>query len=498
MHQRIEGWIRLLGRVTFLALASAGPIRSQATMHELGGFGGDGYAHAISSDGLVVVGRSHNGSRWRAFRWTEVTGTQDLGTLGGGGAEAFGVNVDGTIIVGISDALVGAGGLARAFRWDLGQGMLDLGLLPGGAFSRAHAVSDDGNTVVGYGTALLQGQGTGTRAFRWTPTSGMVDIGTLGGRDAIATGVSADGTWIVGGADATNGGLSRRAFRWSSGAGMQDLGTFGGPTSGAHAVSADGAVVVGAAQTPTDTRAFRWTASNGLVDLGAPAATYSEARAVSRDGAVVVGAYRFNNNLQWRAFRWTAATGFADLGTLGGPEAEALGADGTGARVAGQANDALGRPRPFLWEAQPTVAFGIGERYCTAAVANSTGWGATLTVLGSPVAATNDLRLVAQSVPTHAFGAFLVSRALGVTYPLPGSEGRLCLGGFVSRLPGQVVGSGASGVLTRVVDVTALPGPFGGSVIALPGQRWSFQAWFRDANPAPTSNFSDAVTVEFQ
>ena len=32
----------------------------------------------------------------------------------------------------------------------------------------------------------------------------------------------------------------------------------------------------------------------------------------------------------------------------------------------------------------------------------------------------------------------------------------------------------------------------------LPGDTWNFQAWFRDMNPGPTSNFTDGVAVTFR
>ena len=34
--------------------------------------------------------------------------------------------------------------------------------------------------------------------------------------------------------------------------------------------------------------------------------------------------------------------------------------------------------------------------------------------------------------------------------------------------------------------------------IPIPGQTWNFQAWYRDANPTVTSNFTDAVGITFQ
>jgi len=74
----------------------------------------------------------------------------------------------------------------------------------------------------------------------------------------------------------------------------------------------------------------------------------------------------------------------------------------------------------------------------------------------------------------------------------------LCLGGSIGRFvgPGQVMNSGASGSFTLTVDLSALPTPTG-LVTAQPGETWNFQAWYRDANPGPTSNFTDAVAVTF-
>ncbi|MCP3996840.1 MAG: hypothetical protein GY722_17525 [bacterium] len=34
--------------------------------------------------------------------------------------------------------------------------------------------------------------------------------------------------------------------------------------------------------------------------------------------------------------------------------------------------------------------------------------------------------------------------------------------------------------------------------LVLPGDTWTFQCWFRDHDPALTSNFTDAVSVTFQ
>jgi probable HAF family extracellular repeat protein len=53
---------------------------------------------------------------WRAFRWTEAGGLQDIGTLPGFvGGYAYGVSADGAVVVGY--ALQSARDNWRAFRW---------------------------------------------------------------------------------------------------------------------------------------------------------------------------------------------------------------------------------------------------------------------------------------------------------------------------------------------------------------------------------------------
>jgi probable HAF family extracellular repeat protein len=124
----------------------------------------------------------------------------------------------------------------------------------------------------------------------------MQDLGTLGGSGSAATGVSADGSVVVG--VARNAAGQARAFRWTEAGGMQDLGTLLlGGSSRASAVSADGSVVVGVARNAAGKwRAFRWTAAGGMEDLNL---TYAhlltdssellEANAISPDGRYIVG-----------------------------------------------------------------------------------------------------------------------------------------------------------------------------------------------------------------
>jgi probable HAF family extracellular repeat protein len=106
--------------------------------------------------------------------------------------------------------------------------------LPDDYFKGVTASTPDGSVVVGNG--LWQ-------TFRWV--NGVVEDITplLSNSGAVASGISADGSVLVG----TIGNYSSpwRAFRWTATEGVQFLGTLGGRGSVARGVSADGSVVVG-------------------------------------------------------------------------------------------------------------------------------------------------------------------------------------------------------------------------------------------------------------
>jgi probable HAF family extracellular repeat protein len=218
-------------------------------------------ARGASWDGSVIVGSQSAA----AFRWTASSGFDFIGDLPGGADEswAHAVSSNGAVVVGSSDSASGI----QAFRWTA-EGMVGLGDLDGGSFSStAYGVSGNGSVVVGRGTSA-----DGTEAFRWT-SAGMVRMGdlALGGFSSTAYDASYDGSVVVGQGWSADG---FEAFRWSASGGMVGLGDLPGGLflSSAKAVSADGSVVVGQAHVdpPFGTGsavAFIWTEERGMRNL---------------------------------------------------------------------------------------------------------------------------------------------------------------------------------------------------------------------------------------
>ena len=79
-----------------------------------------------------------------------------------------------------------------------------------------------------------------------------------------------------------------------------------------------------------------------------------------------------------------------------------------------------------------------------------------------------------------------------------GSAGSLCLGSPFGRLVGgMILNSGATGAVNIAADLTVMPQPTG-AVVVLPGETWSFQAWYRDPQAGAAGfDLSDGLTVTF-
>ena len=115
---------------------------------------------------------------------------------------------------------------------------------------------------------------------------------------------------------------------------------------------------------------------------------------------------------------------------------------------------------------------------------------------GSLAAQANALVLEAYDLPAQQFGMFLTSRVRGLSPNPAGSQGDLCLGGSIGRFRALVQTTSGAGAMSIPVDLTAIP--IGAGVVAQAGETWCFQAWHRDANPGPATNFTEAVELVLQ
>ena len=139
---------------------------------------------------------------------------------------------------------------------------------------------------------------------------------------------------------------------------------------------------------------------------------------------------------------------------------------------------------------------GIGINYCMAN-ANSTGVSTNLRALGSNIVSLNDVTLLAEDMPLNQFGYFLNSQTQGFVPNPNNSQGILCVSGNAGRYIDQLFSSGSSGTGSIVLDLPNTPQATG-PVSVMAGETWNFQCWHRDSNPAPTSNFSQGVSILFQ
>jgi probable HAF family extracellular repeat protein len=291
---------RIAAALVGAAVFAAAPAVAEETyflgLGDLPGGSHISHAYRMSADAGTVVGFSSSGrEHWgEPFQWTLQGGIQDLGDVPGEDRHegvAFDVSADGAVIVGQTNRKKHI----EAFRWTPNDGIVHLGTLGGKewVYSSARGVSGDGAVIVGESPS----QRTGMRpeAFRWTAEDGMQplvedfdpDLHPLVGWDT-----SRDGSVVVGVADTPEG---FEAYRWTETDGLLGLGhLYEQRASWARAVSADGTTIVGKAQALHDGRivevSMRWTGEEGMVELGDLFGPYgSEAWGVSADGSVIVG-----------------------------------------------------------------------------------------------------------------------------------------------------------------------------------------------------------------
>lgn len=255
---------------------------------------------------------------------------QGLGDLSGGvyKSSTKGVSADGLTVVGVSSSAIADEIRNEAFVWTLTEGIQGLGVPEGRLLSEASGISNDGSVIVG--RTIHADSSSGKEAFRWTLDGGMQDIGDFvgGAYDSNAIGVSGNGNTVIGYGRVAWGVM---AMYWSMSKGMTGIDNDYSVNSIANAVTDNGAVIVGKhevqkaieGETITVKEAFRWQQNTGITGIGFlafPPGTYpfSIAYDVTPDGSVIVGnsGYVLNGQAMGEAFRWTTSDGMQGLGTL--------------------------------------------------------------------------------------------------------------------------------------------------------------------------------------
>lgn len=190
-------------------------------------------ARCVNRDGTVVYGTANVGPGGvTCFVWTEL-----------GGIDAIPVPVASSVTACSDDGNFVIGhGPSGAFRWSADLGTEFLGELSCGAAAIPIAVSVDGSVIVGYSQAV-QGIGEPCRIepFVWTPTGGMSSLGVpFDARGAVANGLSGDGSRWAGTANWP--WPNPRSCVFSS---REPILLIGYPNSICQGMSLDGRVVIG-------------------------------------------------------------------------------------------------------------------------------------------------------------------------------------------------------------------------------------------------------------
>lgn len=289
-HWSFPAAINDLGHVAGTARAASGSSYPFLWNHTSGMQAFDlidtGGANGIDGDDQVV---GEDTSSQHAFLWTQSTGMQDLGTLGGCCSDAFAIS-ERSQVVGWSET---ANGTGEAFSWTQSAGMRPLSN-GNGRFNLtlAYAVNKNG-FIAGAGdvvsSALTQ------HALMWAPSGGVTDLGSLGGIDSVALGINA-ANLIVGWSLTATG--ATHPFLWSRTTGMQDLGVLSGFSACLATGINNRGVVVGTCYPNSATgmpHAFVWTSGSGMRDLnslvvGDNNGTLGEATAINMRGQIVVWA----------------------------------------------------------------------------------------------------------------------------------------------------------------------------------------------------------------
>jgi probable HAF family extracellular repeat protein len=287
-HKRFETWTmpRRVPNLRWLSLAilplitassRAGVAPTSYTLTSLGtipgpGYTGDSGTTAINDNGQIVGAVQLAGGLNTDPMLYGNVGMQDLGTLGGPGGQAFGIN-NSDQIVGYASDLPGQRDATKAFLFT--NGAMHRLSLDTFESSAAYAINASGQVVGEEGYV----------AFMYS-NGNMHLLGTLGGTTSVAYGINSAGDVV--GYSYLLGNIAPHAFFYSNGS-MQDLGTLGGIYSQANAINDKGEVVGESdvpGQKPYNGQAFLY--NNGVMqDLGTLGGDTSTATAINDSGVIV-------------------------------------------------------------------------------------------------------------------------------------------------------------------------------------------------------------------
>lgn len=231
-------------------------------------------AWAVTPDGSSIVGEVN--SRAAVWRRSGSGYGRPLDINNGTASVAKAVSANGLVVVGWAQQVSKANQEASVWTWDGSRyNQRFIGILPGGRSSFATGVSGDGSVVVGGSEYFNSGLDLHPQAFRWA--GGKMDGLGFIGNDTVsyALGISRDGNVIVGSSNSVAVGFDPKAFRWTQSHGMQTVEQWladngvavnGQITAAAYATNSDGSVVVG---TTRSGEAFIARFDSGLLVLNA-------------------------------------------------------------------------------------------------------------------------------------------------------------------------------------------------------------------------------------
>ena len=326
---------------------SATPHTYVRSLTDLGTFGALHGAGFAINDGGEVAGQRNTGlSHPRAVFWSPRAGAVDLGTLGGLGSQAVGLNNRG-MIIGHAQKPGAAPWPAQRHPvvWTVsrdGVQILELGPFANG---RADDINERG-VVVGSFSAIT-GPPTG---FRWSRQDGVTPIPPLGGPSSMARGINEAGDIVGTSTVAPPPPFVLHAIAWWRDGTITDLGTLGASTTAMSINERREVVGFGEPCPGCPAHGFYWSEATGMIDMGTFGGVSSTAFDIDGHGRVT-GTYVTADSVQ-HAFLWTLAGGKVDLPTLGGPGSLSGNINGRG-QMTGGAEDAAGIGHAVIWQLGP-------------------------------------------------------------------------------------------------------------------------------------------------